>query len=251
MKTLIIITLLLLVLTIVLIVLIAKKFLDKTDYILASNAIVSSNITDNANKILNLLDTIERLQQDNYNKTINHISDEHKSIRTALTNTISAIGDANKNIIDSIGRIEEKNNIIVKMLDEITKFNEHHRRVTEMLDNKIIEAQLKRKNISDAVYNISDSIRIIKQNIEGSEGTKVKIQKITNKLIEVSNEIITNNELLKEVRNEIKAKNSLSDTQTKKPLLHKAKTNRKLKTAIKQDNSQQERIDEIAKQQNK
>lgn len=242
MKTLIIITLLLLILTIVLIILIAKKFLDKTDHILASNALVSSNITDNANKIL-------------------------------------------------------------KLLDEITKFNEYHRKVMEMLDNKIIAAKLKREEISNTVHNISDTIRIIRQNIEGSAGTKPELQKFNNKLIEFYEEInvikqtLSNfdevdcsrhqaiYDILKEIKNiaieinnttpnsediidsdelvnriaeglynkmkDLQAKNSLPNTKTKKPSLHKAKTTGKLKTAIKQDNSQQERIDEIAKQQNK
>lgn len=305
MKTLIIITLLLLVLTIVLIALIAKKFLDKTDHILASNALVSNNITDNAKKIL-----------------------------------------------DSLDAIEEKNNVIAKILEEIAKFNEHHRRVTEMLDNKIIAAKLKREEISNTVHNISDSIRIIRQNIEGSSGTKPELQKFNNKLIEFCDELNvikqtlsnfdevdcsrhqTIYDILKEIKNiaieinnttpnsediidsdelvnriaggiynkstvlseidsvlknlydkiniivaqvcsktesieipdtlinsiaeeiskkliEIQAKNSSSNIKTKKPSLHKAKTTGKLKTAVKQDNSQQERINEIAKQQNK
>lgn len=299
MKTLIIITLLLLVLTIVLIALIAKKFLDKTDHILASNALVSNNITDNAKKILNLLNTIDKevkAEASNMTKLLSVISSANKNI-------IDTIDVSNKALVNSINAIEEKNNVIVKILEEIAKFNEHHRKVTEMLDNKIIAARLKREEISNTVHNISDSIRIIRRNIEGSSGTKPELQKFNNKLIEFcdelnvikqtlsnfdevdcsrhqtiydtlkeikniaveinnttpnSEDIIDSDELVKRIAEglynkmmDLQAKNSLSTTKTKKPSLHKAKTTGKLRTAVKQDNSQQERINEIAKQQNK
>ncbi len=189
MTTLIILVIFFAIAIIGLIIISIKKFSDKTDYILASNAIVSSNITDNANKILELLDKI--------------ISDIDKGIKAEasnITNLLSVIDAANKTIMDSmdvsnralvnsINAIEEKNDIIVKILEQITKFNENHRRVTEMLDNKIIDAKLKKQEISDALYNISDSIQIIRQNIEGSAGTKPELQKFNNKLIKFYEEI--------------------------------------------------------------
>lgn len=187
MKTLIIITLLLLVLTIVLIVLIAKKFRDKTDYILASNTIVSSNITDNAKKILDSLDTIKRTQQDNFNKISFNIEKGVKVNGDAHITIIDSINVSNRALVNSINAIEEKLSTVPNS-EDIIDSDELVNRIAEGLYNKMMDLQ---------------------------------------------------------------AKNSLSNTKTKKPSLHKAKTTGKLKTAVKQDNSQQERIDEIAKQQNK
>ena len=187
MKTLIIITLLLLVLTIVLIVLIAKKFLDKTDYILASNAIVSNNITDNANKILKLLESIEKFQQDNVNKILYDIQDKFATNNHMLSNGIGSIEISIKALTNSVNAIEEKLSTVPNS-EDIIDSDELVNRIAEGLYNKMMDLQ---------------------------------------------------------------AKNSLSTTKTKKPSLHKAKTTGKLKTAVKQDNSQQERINEIAKQQNK
>lgn len=292
MKTLIIITLCLLVLTIVLIVLIAKKFFDKTDCILASNTIISNNITDNANKILKLLDTIEKLQQDNVKKILYDIQNKFATTNHMLSDGINSINISIKALTNSVNVIEEKNDVVIKILEQLVKFNEHHRRVTEMLDNKIIDAKLKRKEISDTIHNISDSIRIIRQNIEGSEGTKPELQKFNNKLVEFYNEInvikqILSNfdevdcsrhqtiyDILKEIKNiaidinnttpnsediidsdelvnriaeglynkmnDLQAKNSLSNTKTKKPSSAKSKHRTRAKKAENSYNSVQD-----------
>lgn len=185
MTTLIILVILFAIAIIGLIIISIKKFSDKTDYILASNAIVSSNITDNANKILELLNTIDK-----------EVKAEAKAETSNITNLLSAIGTANKNIVDSmdvsnralvnsINAIEEKNDVIVKILEQITKFNEHHRKVTEMLDNKIIDAKLKRKDISDKLHNISDFLYNAVNSLKG------KLQENYDKSIESHEEINT------------------------------------------------------------
>jgi len=118
MTTLIILVILFAIAIIGLIIISIKKFSDKTDYILASNAIVSSNITDNANKILELLNTIEKLQQDNFTKIIFDIDKEVKAEASNITNLLSAIGTANKNIVDSM---DVSNRALVNSINAIEK----------------------------------------------------------------------------------------------------------------------------------
>lgn len=228
MKTLIIITLLLLVLTIVLIVLIAKKFQDKTDYILASNTIVSSNITDNAKKILDLLDTIKRTQQDNFNKIIFKIEKGVKANGDAYITIIDLINVANRALVNSINAIEEKLSTVPNSEDIID---------SDELVNRIAEGS----------ENIKIGFQEIKTRLCTLNNLDSKLNAIISKICSETESIQIPDELLDMIAEyignkiiEIQAKNSLSTTKTKKPSSAKSKHRTRAKKANNSYNSVQD-----------
>lgn len=151
MTTLIILIILFAIAIIGLIIISIKKFSDKTDYILADISILSAKLNSLDDKTTTLNDKITSI----LNKTTK-IDSRFITLHETINDNLNNIEIAIKSLVNSINAIEEKNDVIVKILEQITEFNEHHRRVTEMLDNKIIAAKVKRKDISDKLYDISD-----------------------------------------------------------------------------------------------
>lgn len=154
MTTLIILVILFAIAIIGLIIISIKRFSDKTDYILAGISLLTTK-----------LDNIEKSQQDNFSKIILDIDKGIKAEASNISNLLSAIGAANKNImgsmdvsnrafVNSINAIEENNDNIIKSLGEINKFNNNHRRCTEVINNKVIEIKNEQGTLKQTISNI-------------------------------------------------------------------------------------------------
>lgn len=138
MTTLIILVIFFAIAIIGLIIISIKKFSDKTDYILASNAIVNNNITDSVNKILDLLNTIDKevkAEASNMTKLLSVISSANKNI-------IDTIDVSNKALVNSINAIEEKLST-TPTTEDIIDSDELVNRIVEQLYNKINDFQAK------------------------------------------------------------------------------------------------------------
>ena len=235
MTTLIILVILFAIANISLIIISIKKFNDKTDYILSAISLLTTRLDDIDREHQKILNNLNEKNTSILNKT-NKIDSRFITLNEIIKDNLNNIEIAIKSLVNSINAIEEKISTVPNS-EDIIDSDELVNRVTKGLSNKLIVLS----EIDSVLKNLFNKINIIVAQV----CSKTESIEIPDTLID------TIAEALYDKMKDLQAKNSLSTTKTKKPLLHKAKTTGKLKTATKQDNSQQERIDEIAKQQNK
>ena len=246
MTTLIILTILFIVVITTLIIISIKKFNNELQYTLIKLNSLDDKITDIDDENQRIVDSLNGKIVSILNKT-NKIDSRFITLHETIKDSLNNVEVAIKSLVNSINAIEENNDSMIKSLGEINKFNNNHRRCTEVLNNRLIEIKNEQSTLKQIISNIEAGNSSRHTNVLNTLKEIKTIVVDVNDTTPRSEDIIDSDELVNRIAEglynkmiDLQAKNSSSTNKTEKPSPTKSKCRTRAKKADNSYNSVQD-----------